>query len=105
MTERDIFLQLSYCSVWQIEILYVDVLCKIKVQTWYEFANAISIVDNLVRNIVRNLVGNLHGQLWSDSFQVCMIDVSLATHAPQPAFTCSRSTIETQEKGVKYVQN
>ena len=42
----------------------MGVLCKIQVQTWDEFANAISIFDNMVRNLFRNLFGNPHGELW-----------------------------------------
>ena len=41
---------------------------------------------------------------------VCKISISYDTEAMentviQPTFTCSKSTIETLEKGVKYVQS
>ena len=33
------------------------------------------------------------------------VNVKLLVHSSQLTFTCSKSTIETLEKGVKYVQN
>ena len=38
---------------------------------------------------------------------ICHLKLNLMTSSsfPQPAFTCSKLTIETQEQGVKYVQS
>ena len=32
-------------------------------------------------------------------------DIRLSRHLPHPAITCSKLTIETLEKGMKYVQS
>ena len=35
----------------------------------------------------------------------CCCEIVLRVETSQPTFTCSKSTIETLEKGVKYVQS
>ena len=47
---------------------------------------------------------NLQGQLLSKAFQ-CFQPFAPTEALTQQIFTCSRSTIETLEKGVKYFQN
>ena len=46
--------------------------------------------------------------LWSQSHFICGIiaaPISFKVVSTQPAFTCSKLTIETLEQGVKYVQS
>ena len=62
---------------------------------------SISKTFNLELNVslVPNKAPNLHSVICSES-----ITVSIKNKTSQPAFACSKLTIETVEQGVKYVQ-
>ena len=40
-----------------------------------------------------------------DCDQMCFLFLNIIINQTQPAFTCSKLTIETLEQGVKYVQS